>query len=115
MGAKHIPSARDLNPLNVQSPETTLSLGAGEYNLWQSGIEFHSSKPLNLWSEMAVEVTTVADNKKISTNGIVVECRGNRHTGYACTLAFMNLTKQAQTEINQIVQPRPQAQPSVQA
>lgn len=64
MGAKKILSTRDRNPLNVQSPETTLSLGAGQYTLWQSGIEFHSPKPLALWGEMVVEVTTVADQKK---------------------------------------------------
>ncbi len=108
MGAKHIPSGRDLNPLNVQSPETTLALNAGEYTLWQTGLEFHSPKPLNLWSEMAVEVTTVADNKKISANGVIVECRGNRHQGYAVTMAFMNLTKQAQTQIGHLLQPRQQ-------
>ncbi|GDY22662.1 hypothetical protein LBMAG56_40090 [Verrucomicrobiota bacterium] len=108
MGAKKILSTRDRNPLNVQSPETTLSLGAGQYTLWQSGIEFHSPKPLALWGEMVVEVTTVADQKKINANGIVVECRGNRHSGYAVTMVFMNLTKQAQGELSHLLQPKQQ-------
>ena len=108
MGAKQIPSARDLNPLAVQSPETTLSLGAGQYTLWQSGIEFHSAKPLTLWNEMAVEVTTTADQKKINVHGIVVESRGDRHGGYAITMVFMNLTKQAHGLLSHLIQPKQQ-------
>ena len=42
MGAKKISVGREQNPLNIQSPETTLNLGAGEYTLWKTGIEFRS-------------------------------------------------------------------------
>ena len=108
MGAKRLASSGNLNPLNIQSPETTLSLGAGQYTLWQSGIEFHSPKPLALWGEMAVEVTAIADQKKISANGIVVECRGNRHRGFAVTMVFMNLTKQAQGQLSHLLLPKQQ-------
>ena len=108
MGAKRLASSGNLNPLNIQSPETTLSLGAGQYTLWQSGIEFHSPQPLALWGEMAVEVTTLADQNKINAHGIVVESRGNRHSGYAVTMVFMNLTKQAQGQLSHLLLPKQQ-------
>jgi hypothetical protein len=102
-GRKKISVGREQNPLNIQSPETTLNLGAGEYTLWKTGIEFRSATPLKPWTEMAVQLTTVADQKNLRATGVIVDCRGDRHKGYHVTMAFMETTQAAQQQINHLV------------
>ena len=40
---------------------------------------------------------------KVHCTGVVVGCQGDRHSGYVISVLFMNLSRQAQTHLSDLV------------
>jgi PilZ domain-containing protein len=87
-------------PVTVRSDRTTLSLPQSAVCIRKSGIEFRSPTPIPVWTEMTVTLESSGEAKKVNCTGIVVACDGNRHTGYAVSMLFMNLSRQSQERLN---------------
>jgi hypothetical protein len=49
---------------------------------------------------MTVTLLSPGDTAKVHCTGVVVACDGNRHTGYAVSMLFMNLSRQAQERLS---------------
>jgi len=88
--------------LNIQSPQTQLTIPANAIRFRKNGIEFTSVQSIPLWTEMTVDLRSPLDGKRVHCNGIVVECSGNRHAGYLVSMVFMNLSRQAQERLTQL-------------
>ena len=54
-----------------QSAEVHLSLSSNAIKFRKNGIEFLSSKPVPVWSEMTIDIQT-PEAKKVSGSGVVV-------------------------------------------
>lgn len=79
-----------------------LALPAGYFEVRPNGIEFHSPTPIPEWTEMTVELETTATDRKARCTGVVVACRGHRHSGYRVAMLFTDLSPQAQAQIERI-------------
>jgi hypothetical protein len=88
--------------LQVDSQQTRLSLPANAIRFRKNGIEFTTSHPLPIWREMTVDLHSAKDARKVHCTGVVVECKGNRHTGYAVSMVFINLSRQSQERLTQL-------------
>lgn len=101
MSAKKIGNLGSLgNSIKVVGRQATLELSADTVSIHKSGIEFRSPGPFNEWSEMTVALQSPFDGSKISCNGVVVACTGNKHTGYHVSMLFTSLTRQAQERLS---------------
>jgi hypothetical protein len=80
---------------NVDSQLLTL----GSYRVREGGIEFHSEKEVGLYTEMHLQVLGSEASEPIRFNGVVVGCTGNKHQGYQVSLAYTNITKEAQLSL----------------
>ena len=89
-------------PITVQSQSTQLSLPAHSVRICKNGVEFLSAKPVPTWTEMTVDLHSARDAKKVRATGIVVECNGNRHSGYSVSMVFINLSRQSQERLSQL-------------
>ncbi|MCP5518118.1 MAG: PilZ domain-containing protein [Verrucomicrobiales bacterium] len=58
----------------------------------KSGIEFLSHEAVPLWKEVTVELQSPVDRQPLEATGVVVDCTGNRHTGYVVSLIFLEMT-----------------------
>lgn len=81
------------------SSATQLNLSADTTRIRANGIEFHSAKPIAVWTEMTVALHG-PDSQEVSATGVVVECRGDRHQGYTVSMVFMELTPLAQARLS---------------
>jgi hypothetical protein len=86
--------------VTVQGNQTTLNLPPAAVRIRKNGIEFRSPTPIPLWTEMTVALQSPTDSRKLHCTGIVVASNGNRHTGYAVSMLFMNLSRQSQERLN---------------
>jgi hypothetical protein len=71
--------------------ETHLLLPVHRVAIRKNGIEFLSEKPVAQWKELTVELQSPVDQRTLKGTGVVVECTGNRHTGYIVSLMFLHL------------------------
>lgn len=51
---------------------------------------------------MTVDLYSAADGKKVHCTGVVVDCQGNRHSGYIVSMVFMNLSRQSQQHLTKL-------------
>jgi hypothetical protein len=65
----------------------------------KNGIEFHAPEPLAPWAEMTITLETPLDGQRIQCNGVVISCHGNRHTGYAISLVFTDVSQRDQARL----------------
>jgi hypothetical protein len=86
-------------PLVVQADQTQLRLPPGSAQIRKSGIEFHSPQPFPEWTEMTVTLRPPGASSEVRCTGVVVACAGNRHTGYAVSLLFLNLSRRSQERL----------------
>jgi hypothetical protein len=86
-------------PITVQSSETVHLLSPTSFRIRKNGIEFKTSTEVALWTEMTVDLQ-LPGTKSFSCGGVVVSCRGNRHTGYDVSLVFTSISDQAQQRLN---------------
>jgi len=100
MSTSKLDTSGIFHPVTVQGDQTTLSLPPAAVKIRKSGIEFRSPTPIPLWREMTVALQSPGDAKKLHCTGIVVACNGNRHTGYAVSMLFMNLSRQSQERLS---------------
>jgi hypothetical protein len=86
-----------------QSTEVHLALSSHAIKFRRNGIEFLSSKPVPVWSEMTIDIES-PDAKKVRGSGVVVACDGCHQSGYVVSFIFMNLSRQAQERLGALVQ-----------
>ena len=79
---------------------TQLNLAAATTRIRKNGIEFRSASPIAVWTEMTVALHDPEDGQEVSATGVVVDCRGDRHQGYAVSMVFMELTPLAQARLS---------------
>ena len=102
MSARKLGSSELFQPVTVHASTTQLDLPAGAVRVRKNGIEFRSQQPIPVWTEMTVAMQTPQTAKKLNFNGVVVACDGNRHSGYAVSMLFTNVSKQAQARLNSL-------------
>lgn len=90
----------------ISSAQTRLALPASAIRFRKNGIEFRSDDPIPAWTEMNVDLQSPVDGKKVHCTGVVVDCTGNRHSGYLVSMVFMNMSRQSQERFNQLAVPR---------
>jgi hypothetical protein len=109
MSAKKLDSL-DLSPrqhVNVESRHTRLDLSPDAVVIRRNGIEFRSAASFAPWTEMTVTLVSPRDHGKVHCNGVVVECRGSRHTGYVVSLVLTGLSRQSQERLNTLAYSSP--------
>jgi hypothetical protein len=87
-------------PVTVQTPQTELKLPTQAVRIRRNGVEFLSPTPFPTWTEMTVCLQSAAESCKVRCTGVVVECNGNRHTGYLVSIVFMNLSRQSAEQLS---------------
>ena len=106
MSTSQLDTSGVFQPITVQTSSTQLSLPAHSVRICKNGVEFLSTQPIPAWTEMTVDLHSARDANKVRANGIVVECNGNRHSGYSVSIVFMNLSRQSQERLNQLAHSR---------
>lgn len=101
MSASKLDRSGVFNAIPAQPNHATLTLPASAVRVSKNGVEFLSSRPFPVWSEMTVDVVSPRTGGKIHATGVVVECQGNRREGYVVSLMFTGLSKQAQAQLAQ--------------
>lgn len=102
MSARKLGNTDVFQPVTVQSRTTRLSLSSNAVRFRRNGVEFRSQAPLALWTEMTVDLQTPTDAKRLHATGVVVACTGSRHTGYAVSVLFTGLSRQAQARLSSL-------------
>jgi hypothetical protein len=100
MSTSKLDTSGVFQPVTVQGQKIKLALSPNAVRVRKNGIEFLSASALPLWAELTVSLQSPLDGRKINARGVVVECNGNRHSGYSISLLFMDLSPQAQERLN---------------
>ena len=87
-------------PVTVVARQTSLELSADTVSIHKSGIEFRSPTAFKEWSEMTVTLQSPLDGSRLSANGVIVACSGNRHLGFHVSMLFTDLKPQDQARLN---------------
>jgi len=87
-------------PVTVVARQTSLELSADTVSIHKSGIEFRSPTTFKEWSEMTVTLQSPLDGTRLSANGVIVACSGNRHLGFHVSMLFTDLTPQEQARLH---------------
>src|SRR5262245_12498236 len=75
-------------PTKISSAQTRLALPSTAIRFRKNGIEFRADKPIPAWTEMTVDLQSPVDGKRVHCTGVVVDCAGNRHSGYLVSMVF---------------------------
>lgn len=102
MSTSKLDTSGVFHPLKVHSRQTQLSLPAHAIRFRKNGIEFRSANPIPTWTEMTVDLQSAGETRKLHCTGVVVDCSGNRHSGYLVSMVFMNLTRQSQEHLTRL-------------
>jgi hypothetical protein len=89
-------------PITVHSHTRKLLLAANQVVIRKNGLEFAASRPIPVWTELTVELRSGETGRPLRGSGVVVDCAGNRHSGYIVSLMFMNLTRHAQERLTEL-------------
>ena len=100
MSARKIESTVLPQAVSIKTRTTQLDLPASSVRIRKNGIEFRSETPIPVWTEMTVALQTPNDSRKVNFNGVVVACSGNVHAGFAVSLLFTSLSRQAQARLH---------------
>ena len=106
MSARKLETTGSLPNVAVEARQTHLTLPPEAVLVRKNGVEFRSTKPFSLWTEMTVLLKSPRNNGKVQCNGIVVGCSGNRHLGYIVSMLFTSLSRQSQARLNSLIGPR---------
>lgn len=85
---------------SVQANQTKLLLSSEDVVVRKNGLEFLTPKPVPVWTEVSVDLRSPGESRGVHGTGVVIDCTGNRHTGYVVSLVFMNLTRQSQERLS---------------
>jgi hypothetical protein len=102
MSTSKLDTSGIFQPARIASAQTRLALPASAIRFRKNGIEFRTDKPIPIWTEMTVDLQSPIDSKKVHCTGVVVDCSGNRHSGYLVSMIFMNMSRQSQERFKQI-------------
>ena len=102
MSTSKLDSSGVFSPVTVQSNGTELSVPANAMRIRTNGIEFRSTAPIPVWTEMTVTLTSPQDGRKVRATGVVVDCQGSRHTDYSVSLVFTEVSRQAQARLSEM-------------
>ena len=102
MSTSKLDTSGVFQPLNIETQQTKLTIPTSAIRFRRNGIEFTSDQSVPLWAEMTVDLRSPPDGKRVRCTGVVVECTGNRHTGYLVSIVFMNLSRQSQERLMQL-------------
>ncbi len=103
MSTSKVDHSGAFHPVTVRTQETLLRLSPQEVLIRKNGVAFLSANPVPVWTEVTLDMRTEPDARPVRGTGVVVDCTGNRHAGYVVSLVFMNLTRQSQQNLSQIV------------
>ena len=107
MSAKKITGASSFNPsISVASRNAKLELPADRVSIHKNGIEFRSPTSFHEWSEMTVALLSPKDGSRISCQGVIVGCVGNKHTGYHVSMVFTGLSSQTEKQLSAMARSR---------
>ncbi len=100
MSARKVQSAGSLHEVTVEARQTRLSLAPDSVIIHKNGIEFRSATPFSEWAEMTLTLQSPGDGGRVHCTGVVIDCTGNRHTGYHVSMVFTGVSKQAQARLD---------------
>lgn len=89
--------------VTVQARQTRLSLSPDSVVFHRGGIEFRSTTPFSPWAEMTLTLQSPSDHATLHCNGVVISCRGNKHSGYHVSMVFTSLSKQAEARLSALM------------
>src|SRR5438105_3530160 len=102
MSARKADVTPSIGRVTVEARQTQLSLSPDAVIIHRNGIEFRSGTPFSSWTEMTLTLQSPWDDGRVNCTGVVIGCRGNKHTGYHVSMVITNLTKQAQARLSQM-------------
>lgn len=100
MSARKIENPQLFETPSLQAQTTRLDLPAKSVRIRKNGIEFRAEAAISPWTEMTVALETPGDAKKVNFSGVVVDCTGNRLSGYTVSMVFTSLSRQAQARLS---------------
>lgn len=103
MSARKIANQDSSEQLTVSSRQTSLTLSPDAVSLHKGGIEFHSKMAFPNWVEMTVTLKSPNDGATVNCTGVVVDCLGNKHSGYHVSMVFTSMSKQSEAHLNAMV------------
>lgn len=93
--------------------EMEFSLPIHSVQIRKNGISFLSTKSVPVWSELTLDLQSVSQNEEIHCRGTVVDCSGNKHSGYVVSITFTEVSPEAQERLSHLAQALPPLQPSL--
>lgn len=93
-------SLQQQQQVTVEARQTRLTLSPEAVVIHKGGIEFRSSTPFPIWVEMTVSLESPQDAGQVRCSGVVVDCTGNKHSGYHVSMVFTGLSRQAEARLN---------------
>lgn len=87
-------------PVTVDARQARLVLSPEAVVIHRSGIEFRSLTPFPRWVEMTVALKSPQGEGRVNCSGVVIDCTGNKHSGYHISMVFTGLSKQAEARLN---------------
>jgi hypothetical protein len=100
MPASRLDNSGVFRPVTIQADTDHLVFPPHAVRIRRNGIEFQSAKSFPVWTEMTVALKSPGEERKLKCTGVVVDCVGNRHTGYTVSLLFLNLSRQSQERLD---------------
>ncbi|MBE7500270.1 MAG: hypothetical protein HS113_08175 [Verrucomicrobiales bacterium] len=102
MSPSKIDTLNAFQPVTVASGQTRLLLSEQEVVIRKSGLEFLSLRPLPLWAEVTVDLQSPLARRPLRGSGVVVDCTGDRHTGYTISVLLLGLSAQSQQHLQEL-------------
>lgn len=103
MSARKINHSNTEQQLTVNSRQASLTLSPDAVSVHKGGIEFRSQTAFPNWVEMTVTLKSRIDGATVNCTGVVVDCSGNKHSGYHVSMVFTSMSKQAEARLQTIV------------
>jgi len=103
MSARKINHPNNEQQLTVNSRQASLTLSPEAVSIHKGGIEFRSQSAFPNWVEMTVTLKSPVDGATVNCTGVVVDCSGNKHSGYHVSMVFTSMSKQAEARLQTMV------------
>jgi hypothetical protein len=100
MAASRLDNSGVFRAVSIEAATDHLTFPPSSVRIRRNGIEFQSTKAFPVWTEMTVALKSPGEERKLKCTGVVVDCVGNRHTGYTVSLLFLNLSRQSQERLD---------------
>ena len=99
MSSSKLDRSGAFQPVSVKSRSSVLSLSSDKVHIRKTGVEFLSPTAITAWTEMTVELRNAVDGSRVNCSGVVVACTGNKHSGYAVSMAFLSVSPQTEQKL----------------